>query len=305
MSRLLARAWLTLAALTVIGLAVFGLYRIYVEGSAVSGEDLQTLIPTGAELADAWQTHRADLLGEFLINTLRVTLIGLALAIILGLTFATLMDFFPLLRYTLYPVLVVSQTIPTFAIAVLLILLFGFGDSPKIVVVVLFCFFAVTTNTLDGLRSVDQTYIDLVRSMGASPLVVWWKVRLPAAMPSFFSGVRLAATYSVVGAVIGEYVGSGEGLGKFLQRSYRSFATDQVFITVGIIAALSVTLVALVTLVEVVALRWRYAGRTSGFDLRRLQSVLSTQRQEKPKRKPVSGSTVNASVDPTNNRRQL
>ncbi len=282
MSRLLARALLTAAALTVLGLALFGVYRLVVEGSAVSAEDVQTLIPTGAELADAWQTYRADLLGEFLVNTLRVTLMGLALAIILGLTFATLMDFFPLLRYTLYPVLVISQTIPTFAIAVLLILLFGFGDSPKIVVVVLFCFFAVTTNTLDGLRGVDQTYIDLVRAMGASPLAVWWKVRLPAAMPSFFSGVRLAATYSVVGAVIGEYVGSGEGLGKFLQRSYRSFATDQVFITVGIIAAVSVTLVALVTLVEVVALRWRYAGRTRRFSLGWLQSLFQQNKTDKP-----------------------
>jgi ABC-type nitrate/sulfonate/bicarbonate transport system permease component len=156
---------------------------------------------------------------------------------------------------------VLSQTIPTFAIAVLLILLFGFGFGPKIVVVVLFCFFPITVSTLDGLRSVNPLHMALLRSMGASPWQTWRKVRLPTAMPAFFSGLRLAATYSIVGAVIGEFVGAGDGLGKFLQRSYRSFNTDQVFLAVIIIAVLSVLLVFLVSLVELLALRWRFAGR--------------------------------------------
>ncbi|MEL6310260.1 MAG: ABC transporter permease [Chloroflexota bacterium] len=256
----LARVLLLIACLMLLALAGFGVFTLGSELSAVEGADIQTLIPTGAELADAWQTYRVDLIGIFLANTMRVTLTGYALAVILGLVLATLMDFFPLVRWLLYPVLVLSQTIPTFAIAVLLILVFGFGDSPKIVVVILFCFFAVATNTLDGFRSVDKNQINLVRAMGASQLETWWKVRLPAALPSFFSGARLAATYSVVGAVIGEYVGSGEGLGKFLQRSYRAFQTDQVFLAIALIAALSVAMVALVTLVELIALRWRYIG---------------------------------------------
>lgn len=243
----------------VFALAMNGTLQLRSDVRAVEGDNLQSLIPTPAQLGSAWQTHRADIFQIYLPNTLRVTLIGLAMAIVLGVLLATAMDFIPLLRWTLYPLLIFSQTVPTFAIAVMLILLFGFGDGPKIVVVVLFCFFAVTTNTFDGLRGVDDDYIDLVRAMGASPLAVWWKVRLPAALPSFFSGVRLATTYSVVGAVIGEYVGSGEGLGRFLQRSYRSFNSDQVFLTVFVIAALSILLVALVALIERLTLRWRYA----------------------------------------------
>ena len=259
--RMLRRGVLALVVLAFVVMVAAALNQLYRDWNALPDDSLQGLIPTGHEVSAAWQTHRADLLGVYLPNTLRVTLLGLALAVVLGLAFATLMDFFPLLRWALYPVLIVSQTIPTFAIAVILILLFGFGDGPKIIVVVLFCFFAVTTNTLDGLRGVDPAYVDLVRAMGASPLAVWWKVRLPAAMPSFFGGVRLATTYSVVGAVIGEYVGSGDGLGKFLQRSYRSFNTDQVFLSVLLIAGVSILLVLLVTLIEMLALRWRYAGR--------------------------------------------
>ena len=250
-----------LVAVLVIG----GMLQMRSEWSASPNDDIQSLIPTPTQLAEAWQTHRAEIMGVYLPNTLRVTLIGLAIAITLGLLLATLMDFFPLLRWTLYPVLIISQTVPTFAIAVILILLFGFGDAPKIIVVVLFCFFAVATNTLDGFRSIDQTDIDLIRTMGASPLEIWWKVRLPAALPNFFSGVRLATTYSVVGAVIGEYVGSGEGLGKFLQRSYRSFQTDQVFLAVAIIATMSIILVTLVTVTEMLTLRWRYAGKSIHF----------------------------------------
>lgn len=259
---MLRRVTLWGLVLTIALLVIAGIVQLQRDWTTLGDGDLQSLIPTAAQLAEAWDTHSDDLLGLYLPNTLRVTLIGLAIAIGLGVLLATLMDFVPLLRWTLYPVLVFSQTVPTFAIAVILILLFGFGDGPKIIVVVLFCFFAVTTNTFDGLRSVDRTYIDLVRAMGASPLEVWWKVRLPASLPSFFSGVRLATTYSVVGAVIGEYVGSGEGLGKFLQRSYRSFNTDQVFLTVVVIAALSILLVLLVTVAEMLTLRWRYAGKS-------------------------------------------
>lgn len=255
------RLTLGIVLLLLAALVAAGALQLYRDASALQEGDLQSLIPTPAQISEAWQTYRADIFTVYLPNTLRVTLYGLALATIAGLVLAAAMDFFPVLRWTLYPVLIVSQTIPTFALAVILILLFGFGDGPKIIVVLLFCFFAITTNTFDGLRSVDQTYIDLVRAMGASPLEVWWKVRLPSALPSFFSGLRLATTYSVVGAVIGEYVGSGEGLGKFLQRSYRSFNTDQVFLAVAVIAALSVLLVLLVTLAELLTLRWRYAGR--------------------------------------------
>lgn len=238
-----------------------GLAQLYIDGSSLKSGDIEGLIPSLAEVRSAWEVFRPDLVDKHIPATLWATVTGLCIAIALGLFLAAVMDLVPLLRWILYPILVASQTIPTFAIAVILILLFGFGYGPKIIVVVLFCFFPITVNTLNGLQASDPNHMKLVRSMGASHLQTWWKVRLPNAMPYFFSGVRLAATYSVVGAVIGEYVGAGDGLGKFLQRSYRSFNSDQVFLAVIIIAVLSMGLVMFVSLTEILALRWRYIGQ--------------------------------------------
>jgi ABC-type nitrate/sulfonate/bicarbonate transport system permease component/ABC-type nitrate/sulfonate/bicarbonate transport system substrate-binding protein len=258
----------SLTGLILVGFAV-GTLVLAVIGSAQIASDFQNaredniaeLLPAPGDIVAAWQTHRDDLLESYLPNTLRVTVIGLSIAAVGGVLLALVMDAVPVLRWVLYPVLILSQTIPIFAIAVILILVFGFGDSPKLVVIVLFCFFAITANTLDGLRGVNPQYLDLLRSMGATRWEIWWKVRLPSAAPSLFTGLRLAATYSVVGAVIGEYVGGGEGIGQFLQRSYRSFRTDQVYLAVILIALLSIALVGAVTLVEMLALRWRMAGR--------------------------------------------
>ncbi|PJF44375.1 MAG: nitrate ABC transporter permease [Phototrophicales bacterium] len=233
---------------------------LYQDIKAATGGDVEGLLPTYSGMSEAWQTHKTSLQDRHIPATLWVTLSGLSIAMIVGLILAAIMDMVAWLRWILYPILVVSQTIPIFAIAVLLIILFGFNNGPKVIVVALFCFYPITINTLSGFRSVEPIHTNLLKTMGANRLQIWWKVRLPTAMPAFFSGLRIAATYSVVGAVIGEYVGSGDGLGKFLQRSYRSFDIDQTYLTITIIAALSVLLVLLTILVEIVALRWRYIG---------------------------------------------
>jgi ABC-type nitrate/sulfonate/bicarbonate transport system permease component len=272
--------------LVLVGVALLfagsGLSVLYLDGSAVRREDLQGLLPTWEGLRLAWEQHHEVLLDVHLRATLWATLTGLCIAIGLGLFLAAVMDLAPLLRWLLYPVLILSQTIPTFAIAVILILIFGFGFGPKIVVVILFCFYPIAISTLNGLQSVNPVHTKLLKTLGANPLQLWWKVRLPTAMPSFFSGLRLAATYSVVGAVIGEYVGAGDGLGKFLQRSARAFQTDQVFLTVIIIAILSVGLVLFISMVEVLALRWRYVGQNSLWQAleKRLQILLSGNGQK-------------------------
>lgn len=255
---------LSMMILTVIMFAIWGL-RNLTQDILLHQDALSSLLPTWQGLTIAWDSYRQEILNSYLPNTLRVTLIGLALSIVLGLTLATLMNQFRWLRWILYPMMVITQTIPTFAIAVLLILIFGFNDGPKIIVVILFCFFPIATNTLDGLLNVDTTYIDLLDSMGASQREIWWYVRFPATLPQFFSGIRIAATYSVVGAVIGEYVGSGEGLGKFLQRSYRSFEIEQVFLAIFLIALVSLVLVFIVSLTEIITLRWRYIRSWSRF----------------------------------------
>ena len=245
----------------VIVLMSGGLSQLYLDFNTLEQDDLDGLIPTLNEIEQAWDVHQEVLVETHIPATMWATLTGFSLAIGVGLFLAALMDLIPLLRWILMPFLVITQTIPTFALAVLLILIFGFGFGPKIVVVVLFCFFPITVSTLNGLQNVDKVHMHLLRSMGANPFQTWWKVRLPTAMPSFFSGLRLAATYSVVGAVIGEYVGAGDGLGKFLQRSARSFKSDQVFLSVIIIAGLSVVMVLTISLIEILALKWRYIGQ--------------------------------------------
>jgi ABC-type nitrate/sulfonate/bicarbonate transport system permease component len=259
----LRRLSLLVVVLLVLYFVGDGLDVVLQEWDALNLEIVEEEIPDWEAIEAAWDEHQQTLEEDHIPATLNVTIWGLSLAVGIGLLLAALMDLLPPLRWLLYPVLVLSQTIPIFAIAVILILLFGFGAGPKIVVVALFCFYPITISTLGGLSSVDADHTALLRTLGANPLQVWWKVRLPTAMPAFFSGLKLSTTYSVVGAVIGEYVGSGDGLGKYLQRSYRAFQSDQVFLAVIIIAILSIGLLALVFLIERLALRWRYAGQTS------------------------------------------
>jgi len=264
LTRILTEIGRSVAVLMALGLVIIflagGLTQLYVDWNAFEKDDIAKLLPSLQGIRDEWEIHQDTLLKQHIPATLWATVTGLSMAIALGLFLAAIMDLVPIIRWVLYPLLIISQTIPIFAIAIILILLFGFEFGPKIIVVTLFCFFPITINTLSGFQSVNPLHTSLLRSLGANPLQLWWKVRLPTALPSFFSGLRIAATYSVVGAVIGEYVGSGNGLGKFLQRSYQSFASDQVFLAVVVIAALSVLFVVLTTLIELLVLRWRYAG---------------------------------------------
>jgi ABC-type nitrate/sulfonate/bicarbonate transport system permease component len=242
-----------------------GTLQLYIEAHATQNLSFSNIFPTPREIYDAWQTHQTSLLQEHIPETLWETLAGLSMAVVIGVGIAALMDFSPLLRWILYPLLVISQTIPIFAIAILLILVFGFGSGPKITVVVLFCFFPIALNTFSGLQSADPELLSLLRAMGANARQSWIKVRLPAAMPSFFAGVRIAATYSVVGAIFGEYITAQRGLGMFLKRSYGSFRLDQAYLAIILTAILSLLLVVLVNLIERLVLRWYYTTRRASW----------------------------------------
>ncbi len=252
---------LTVVTALVLGFFSAGVAQLVREARAAGNLTLHDLFPTPGEIRAAWDQYHTLLLTQHIPVTLWETLAGLSIAIVLGVMIAALMDFSPLLRWVLYPLLVISQTVPIFAIAILLILIFGFGSGPKITVVVLFCFFPVALNTFSGLQSSDPELLSLLRAMGANARQVWLKARLPAAMPSFFSGLRIAATYSVVGAIFGEYITAQRGLGVFLKRSYSSFRLDQAYLAILLTALLSLLLVALVSLVERLALRWYYTSR--------------------------------------------
>ncbi|MBN1203185.1 MAG: ABC transporter permease [Anaerolineae bacterium] len=249
------------AAGLVLLLFALGTAQLVNEARAVDNLSFEDIFPSPGEVYDAWELHQDRLLADHIPETLWETLAGLAMAVVLGVLIAGLMDFSPLLRWVLYPVLVVSQTIPIFAIAILLILIFGFGSGPKITVVVLFCFFPVALSTFSGLQSTDPELLSLLRAMGGNSFQLWTKARLPAAMPSFFAGLRIAATYSVVGAIFGEYITAQVGLGVFLKRSYSSFRLDQAYLAIILTAVLSLLLVLLVGLIERLALRWYYTSR--------------------------------------------
>ncbi len=220
------------------------------------------IIPPPSEVVTALIRSADPLLRLHIPTTLVEAGIGLLVALILGVTLAALLDFFPLLRRAVYPLLVVSQTIPIVAIAPVLILILGFGIWPKVAVVALFGFFPIAVAMVDGLTGTDPDLTALLRAMGATRQQIWRKVRLPSALPSLFSGVRIAAAYAIGGAIIGEYVTAQYGLGQYLRTAFNQARVDQGFGAAGIAAALSVGMVAVVNLIERLSLRWYYARQT-------------------------------------------
>jgi ABC-type nitrate/sulfonate/bicarbonate transport system permease component len=209
-------------------------------------------------LADNW-----TVIYDNAIPTLAETVLGLLVATLLGLLLAVLLDLSIWSRRAIYPLLIVSQTIPIVALAPLMLIWFGFSITPKIIVVMLYCFFPIAVATADGLASAEPELLKLLRSMGASRWQTLWLVRLPGALPAFFSGLRIAATYSVTGAIAGEFVGAEKGLGIYMLTSTNSHALPVVFATIAVTAVLSLGLFALVNLIERLALPWHHASRAT------------------------------------------
>ena len=217
------------------------------------------LLPPPGSLLDAFLDQRAVLPGH-IRTTLSEALLGLAFAALLGVGAAALIASLPLARRVLYPLLVVSQNIPVLVLAPLLAVWFGFGLTPKVLIVVLIGFFPIAVNTADGLMNADREMVALVRSMGADRLKVLRLVLIPSAVPSFFAGLQIGAAYAVIAAVIAEWMGASSGLGLFIIRSQRAFRTDQIFMAVVLIALISITLFICVHLLARYAMPWRHAG---------------------------------------------
>ena len=191
-----------------------------------------------------------------ILITLYEAFAGFAIAIVLSFIIAVLMDSLAGFKKTVYPVLIISQTIPIIILAPLFIIWFGYGYTPKLVIVVLICFFPVTISLLQSLSDVDRELIDLMRSMGSSRYQIYKYVKLPASMTGFFSGLKIAATYSIMGATIGEWVGGKSGLGVYMIRAKQSFATDRVFAAILVITILSILLLRLIELIEKKSMPW-------------------------------------------------
>jgi ABC-type nitrate/sulfonate/bicarbonate transport system permease component len=195
------------------------------------------------------------------IQTLLETVLGMVVATLLGLLLAILLDTSSWMRRAIYPLLITSQTIPIIALAPLLLIWFGYNIGPKVLVVALYCFFPIAVACADGLAAAEPELIKLLISMRATRWQILRLVRLPGAMPSFFSGLRIAATYSVTGAIFGEYVGAEKGLGIYMKLEANSFATIQVFAAILVTAILSLLLFGLVSLVERIALPWYHGAK--------------------------------------------
>ena len=188
--------------------------------------------------------------------TLVEVLLGLAVSVAAGGFFAIAMHLFRPLRDAAYPLLVASQAIPIVVLAPIFVLAFDYGIGPKLAIVALICFFPITVNLLDGLRSTPPELLKLMRSLGASRLRTLRAVELPASLPYLFSGLKIAATVSVIGAVFGEWAGADEGLGRLVLLGNNQLQTPRVYAGIVILTLIAVALFALAALAERVACPW-------------------------------------------------
>lgn len=251
------KSWL----LTLLLLALFvGAWQLVASLPGVDKLILASPLDTARALGD----DHTLLLDNAWVTFVEV-LLGLAAAVLIGAGSALTMHLIPALRDAAYPLLVASQAIPVLVIAPLLVLAFDYGIGPKIAIVALICFFPITVNLLDGLRGTDPDLLKLMRSLGASRLQTLRKVELPACLPYLFSGLRVAATVSVIGAVFGEWAGAENGLGRLVLNGTQQLETARAYAGVVILTAMAVALFALVTLLERVAVPWNrpQGGRTA------------------------------------------
>jgi len=220
---------------------------------------------TLASPVETWDALRADwtLLRENALVTLWEVLLGLGIATVCAIALALAMHVIRPLRDAAYPLLVASQAIPIVVLAPIFVLAFDYGMGPILAIVALICFFPITVNLLDGLRSVEPELLKLMRSLGASRLRTLRSVELPSALPFLFSGLKVAATVSVIGAVFGEAAGADEGLGRLVLLGNNQLQTPRVYAGIVLLTLMAVALFVLVALVERVACPWNRKEETA------------------------------------------
>ncbi|MCL2765404.1 MAG: ABC transporter permease [Treponema sp.] len=197
------------------------------------------------------------LLMSHLLYTLMEAMSGLALAVTAAFVLAVVMDASNIIKKSVTPILLITQTMPVIAIAPLLILWMGYGIAPKITLVFLTCFFPVTIGLLGAFASADSDALRLLQSMGAKKWQLYRYIKIPQSLPAFFSGLKIAASYSIIGAVVAEWLGGDAGLGVYMIRVRRSYSFDKMFAVIILVSVLSLLLIKLVTLLEKKSMPWR------------------------------------------------
>ena len=215
------------------------------------------ILPTPLQILQKLWELRVILFTVHLPATMTVTAIGLLISMVLGLGLAVIMDGSPLVQKCLYPVVVASQTIPTTAIAPLFVLWFGYGIWSKVLVTVLMTFFPITITVYDGLRSAKTEMSELLETYGATRWDIFCKIKVPCALPYFFSAIKMAVPLSIIGAAIGEWLGAQSGLGYFSRRMMTQLDGAGVFAPIVLLSAVAMLAVALVELLERRVVRWR------------------------------------------------
>ena len=214
------------------------------------------LVPAPSEIAEALYNDR-DLLVDNGWVTMQEVLLGFALAVVAGLGFAVLLHLSETLRRAFYPLLVASQTVPIIVVAPILVVWFGFGIGPKLAIIALICFFPITVNTLDGLRSVDPDAVKMMRTLDAGRWQILRRVEGPSALPYAFSGAKIAVAVAVIGAVFGEWSGATEGLGVVMSTANANLLVPRMFAAVFVLAAMAMALFGALALLERKVVDWR------------------------------------------------
>jgi NitT/TauT family transport system permease protein/putative hydroxymethylpyrimidine transport system permease protein len=249
------RRWLLPAALLAL---LLGLWQLAASTGAIA-ELLSLepyLVPSPTEIAQSLWENRG-LLAENAWVTLREMVFGILAAVLVGIGFAIAMHRWRAMRDAAYPLIIASQTIPVLVIAPILTVWFGYGITPKIVIIALVCFFPLTINALDGLRAVEPEAVRMMRSLDASRWQLFRRVEAPTALPHVFTGAKIAVVIAPIGAVFAEWAGSSAGLGHLIQSDSANFEVARQFATVAVLSAMALALMALTVLAERRVVRWR------------------------------------------------
>lgn len=248
----LKRFWHLYGLSTLFTLALLGLWEAIIRGFHVP----RYFLPAPSQVAVALQQDWSGILAPAMWTTLSEVVFGFLIAAGAGVGLAILLHIFGPLRRTVYPLLIGSQTIPIVVLAPILAIMLGYGIMPKLVVVTLICFFPIVVNGIDGLRSVDDDFIHMMRTLDASRWAIFKRIEFPAALPAIFSGLRIAATFASIGAVFGEYAGSNGGLGYVIIQATPNLQTARIFADIFILILISFALFAVVSLLERIFVPW-------------------------------------------------
>ena len=252
----LRRLWRAYGLAALFTIAMIALWEAIIRGFHIP----KYLFPAPSQVAVALRDDWSSILVPAMWVSLREIVIGFVIAAVAGVGLAILLHMFGPLRRAVYPLLIGSQTIPIVVLAPILVIVLGYGILPKLVIVALICFFPIVVNGLDGLRSVDDDFIHMMKTLDAGRWAIFRRIEFPAALPSIFSGMRIAATFAAIGAVFGEWSGASEGLGFVMLQATPNLQTARIFAAILILTLIAMALFALVSLLERIFVPWAPRG---------------------------------------------